>query len=236
MESNEFRSGDTSTPGAFSKCHFVLSGGGGYHDQMARSSMSLSPPRPTEFDRYAIELADGLRPAVGLLATASGDNVLSQLWFYATVGQLGCEVSHFDLFRRSTRSIVEFIDEVEVLYVTGGNTKNLLLLWREHGVDEALLRRASTRPIVVVGYSAGALCWFEDGLSDSYGPPPRPLGDGLGALEGTFCPHFAQNVGRYKAAVEDGSLGAGYAVEDGAALHFHGRRLVRALSIGGSSY
>ena len=109
----------------------------------------------------------------------------------------------------------------------GGNTANALAIWRVHGVDVAL-REAWERGAVLGGWSAGANCWFEDSVTDSYGPRLRELGGGLGFLAGSFCPHFDGEPERrptYTRLVRDGVLPPGYAADDDAAFHFEGTEL-----------
>ena len=121
---------------------------------------------------------------------------------------------------------VEQLAGQDVIYVSGGNTANALALWRLHGVDVAL-REAWERGAVLGGVSAGANCWFECCVTDSFGPALDPLRDGLGILPGSFCPHYDGEERRrpvYRALV-DGGFPAGYAADDGAALHFVGAEL-----------
>jgi glycosyltransferase involved in cell wall biosynthesis len=118
----------------------------------------------------------------------------------------------------------------DVVYVGGGNTANMLAIWRLHGVDEAL-REAWSRGFVLCGTSAGANCWFEACTTDSFGPL-APLEDGLGLLAGSFCPHYDAEPERrptYLRIVADG-FPAGYAADDGVALHFRGTELREAVA------
>ncbi len=115
--------------------------------------------------------------------------------------------------------------------MSGGNTANALAIWRLHGVDVAL-REAWERGAVVGGTSAGANCWFECCVTDSFGPALDPLRDGLGILPGSFCPHYDGEERRrpvYRALV-DGGFPAGYAADDFAALHFEGTELREVVS------
>jgi peptidase E len=126
----------------------------------------------------------------------------------------------------------ERVAAVDVVYVNGGNTANALALWRLHGVDRAL-REVWERGGVLGGWSAGGICWFEDGLTDSFGPQLRPLGDGLGFLAGSFCPHFDGEPLRrpvYLKAVREGTVPPGYAADDDAALLFEGTELREVVS------
>ena len=117
-----------------------------------------------------------------------------------------------------------------MIYVGGGNTANLLAVWRAHGLDR-VLRDAWTRGAILCGVSAGMLCWFRDGVTDSFGPLAR-LGDGLGLLDASACPHYDGEPGRraaFHAAIADG-MAPGWAADDGAALHFVGTELVEVVS------
>ena len=118
----------------------------------------------------------------------------------------------------------------DIFYVGGGNTAHLLAMWRLHGLD-TLLRDAWQRGAVLAGISAGMLCWFEDGLTDSFGGL-HALGDGLGFIRGSACPHYDGEAHRRDAChrhIADG-MAAGYADDDGVALHFIGRRLHQVVS------
>ena len=120
----------------------------------------------------------------------------------------------------------------DAVYVLGGNTANLLALWRLHGLDR-VLREAWEPGMVMAGMSAGAICWFESCTTDSFGPTLQPLHGGLGFLPGSLCPHYhgeAQRRPLYRRLVAEGALPPGYAVDDGAALVFDGDRLVEVVT------
>jgi peptidase E len=126
--------------------------------------------------------------------------------------------------------IPKFVDECDVIYVGGGNTRNLLALWRVWQLD-ILLRRAWENGVLVCGLSAGAICWFEHGLTDSAGPlaPVRCLG----LLPGSCAPHFDGEAGRrpaFHACIQQGTLPTGYGLDDGAALYFVGREVAEVVS------
>jgi peptidase E len=126
----------------------------------------------------------------------------------------------------------ERVAAADVVYVNGGNTANALAIWRVHGVDRAL-REVWQRGGVLGGWSAGAICWFEDSVTDSFGPELRRLGDGLGFLSGSFCPHYDGEPERrpaYTRLVRDGVLAAGYAADDDAGFHFEGTELREVVS------
>jgi dipeptidase E len=180
--------------------------------------------------RHILSLARAERPRVTFLGTATGDAREPIVRFYEAFGRLGCGVAHVELFGTPVRSEVrERLLASDVVYVGGGNTANLLALWRLHGVDVAL-REGWERGAVLCGTSAGANCWFEACTTDSFGPL-APLVDGLGLLPGSFCPHYDGEPDRrptYLRLVAGGFPG-GYAVDDGAALHFRGRELAEAI-------
>jgi peptidase E len=178
---------------------------------------------------------------VCFLATAAGDNPAYVARFYAAFGPggplahagHGAAPTHLDLFRPSdwTRDPADVLADADVLYCSGGSTRNALVLWREWNLVP-LLRAAYDRGVVVAGPSAGACAWFAWCLSDSLGRAPAPLAC-LGWLPDSFCPHYDGEPHRrpaYRAAVGSGALPGGYAADDGAALHFRAGRLWRVVT------
>ena len=114
-----------------------------------------------------------------------------------------------------------------MIYVGGGNTANMLAIWRVHGVDKAL-KKAWEAGVVLAGSSAGANCWFDASLTDSFGPNLDPLKDGLKLLPGSFCPHYDSESlrrPRYEEVVGSGALPGGYAADDGVGVLFNGHDL-----------
>jgi dipeptidase E len=134
--------------------------------------------------------------------------------------------SHLALFKREVGDIKAFLLAQDAIYVGGGNSANMLAVWRLHGVDRAL-REAWRTGVVLAGISAGAICWFEDGLTDSFGRPPRALHDGLGFLAGACCPHYDGEKDRRPALLRLMRRGfpSTLALDDGAAAHFVDRTL-----------
>jgi peptidase E len=167
---------------------------------------------------------------VCFVATASGDAPVYIANFYTAFVRRS-EASHLALFSRSVADIDAFLLEQDVIYVGGGNTENMLAVWRLHGVDEAL-RRAWDEGVILTGLSAGSLCWFETGTTDSYGPALRTLTSGLGFLPGSHSPHYDGEPNRrpaYHRLVAAG-MPAGLAIDDGAAVRFAGTELVEVVS------
>ncbi|MFI0789461.1 Type 1 glutamine amidotransferase-like domain-containing protein [Streptomyces lydicus] len=175
----------------------------------------------TLLDDFVLAAAGRPRPKVCFLPTASGDAPGYIERFHAAFGGRGCEASHLELFRRTVTDLRAFVLAQDVVYAGGGNTANMLAVWRLHGLDE-MLREAYRAGVLLCGISAGACCWFESAFSDSFGPP-APLTDGLGLLPGSLCPHYDSEPARrpgYLAAVNDRALPAGWALDDGAAALF----------------
>lgn len=175
----------------------------------------------TDLDQFAYSQQASSKPKVCFIPTASGDSVDYIRRFYAAHPSSAFEATHLELFRRNREDIAAHLSQQDVIYVGGGNTANMLSLWRLHGVDVAL-RQAYEKGVLLVGISAGAACWFESCLTDSFGTL-QPLSDGLGFLRGSFCPHFNSERGRrevFRTAVRDGRLGPGFGLDDGAAALF----------------
>ena len=189
-------------------------GGGGF-------MMEQSSP----LDDFLLSLSPTARPRICFVPTPTGDSDRVIAAFFEAFARRNCEPSCLRLFGAPERP-AEHLASQDVIYVSGGNTANALALWRLHGVDLAL-REAWERGAVLGGVSAGANCWFECSVSDSFGRQLDPLRDGLAILPGSFCPHYdGEELRRpvYRQLV-DGGLPSGYAADDGAALHFVGAKL-----------
>ncbi|MFB7518133.1 Type 1 glutamine amidotransferase-like domain-containing protein [Streptomyces sp. NPDC056144] len=173
------------------------------------------------------------RPKVCFVPTASGDAPGYVEQFLGAFGSRSCEPSVLPLFRRELddHDLRAFLLSQDVVYVGGGNTANLLAVWRAHGVDR-ILGEAYARGTLLCGISAGANCWAEGSHTDSFGPLTH-LADGLGLLPGSVCPHYDSEPGRrdsYRRAVACGALPGGWAVEDGVGALFADGRLVEAVT------
>ena len=117
-----------------------------------------------------LEMTGKDRPRVCYVPTASGDPVEAIEQFHATLPSDRAVASDLALFRMDGRDPREVLLEQDVIYVGGGSTANMLAVWRVHGVDR-VMAEAWERGIVLTGASAGAICWFEDGLTDSHRLP-----------------------------------------------------------------
>jgi peptidase E len=119
----------------------------------------------------------------------------------------------------------------DAICVSGGNTANMLAVWRIHGFDR-ILREAWEAGVVLFGWSAGMICWFEAGITDSFGPQLAGMRDGLGFLPGSACPHYdGEELRRpvYTKLVADG-FPPGLALDDAAAAQFDGTELVEVVT------
>ena len=175
-------------------------------------------------------LARRERPRICYLPTAAAERDGSIASFFEAFAAR-TEPSVLRLFGVPRAGIRDFLLEQDVIWVAGGNTANMLAVWRVHGVDSAL-REAWENGTVLAGWSAGAICWFDAGVTDSFGPDLAPLEDGLGLLSGSFCPHYDSEELRrstYQRLIA-GGLPGGYAAEDGVGLHFRGTELAEAVS------
>ena len=152
--------------------------------------------------------------------------------FKARFAHRTCAPEHVSLFRlrETTRSLQEIVFEQDIVYVGGGSMRNLLAIWQAHGLDKLLLE-AWEAGIVLAGLSAGAMCWFQAGITRSSGPPETLAG--LGLLEGSLTVHADGEPERlpvWLANVRSGALPGGWALDDGVGLLFRGKRLERVVS------
>ena len=178
---------------------------------------------------YVVEQAHRSRPRVGYLPTASGDSESFIAKFYDHFSSLPCELSHLELFGR-VRNLEQYVSEQDVIVVSGGNTRSMLALWRTWGLD-ALLRKAWEKGTVLAGFSAGAICWFSEGLSDSWADQLAPV-DGLELLTGSCCPHYSNEQERRPAfhrRIVRGEMRPGIGIDDGAAVHFEDSKAIRVV-------
>ena len=152
-----------------------------------------------------------------------GDDPSAYVRAYQLLGSLPGTHTHLQLFPMPNVSDPEdLLLSQDVIFVGGGSVANMLAVWRVHGVD-VIMRKAWQAGIVLSGVSAGAICWFSGGTTDSFGVELRPFDDGLGMLAPSYCPHYDSEPGRrplYQSLVAGGSLPAGIACDDGAAAHF----------------
>ena len=183
-------------------------------------------------DAFLVGLTGSPRPKACFIGTATGDLHGYALSFFQRFSALDCVPTWLPLFGVPKRPPAEVLAEQDVIYVGGGNTASMLAVWARHGVDLAL-QDAWERGAVLGGPSAGAICWFQSGVTDSFRAELDPIDGCLGFLAGSFCPHYDSEERRrptYRRLVASGRLPAGYAADDGVALHFAGAQLVEAVA------
>lgn len=199
--------------------------------------------RLTPIDAHILGLAQaragGERPRICYLGTATGDTAANIGRFHAAFGR-HADTSHLGLFDRTVADIDGFLRDQHAIFVGGGNTSSLLAVWRAHGVDSAL-RHAHDEGVVLAGRSAGSICWFESGTTDSWGPTLGAVHGGLGLIAGSHSPHYDGEAARrptYHRLIATGELPPGLAADDGVALIHDGPTLVEVVSErdGGAAY
>lgn len=196
-------------------------GGGGF----------TTEPVGGALDELVLGLASRPVPRICFLPTASGDPNEQIARFHAAFADRPCEPVHLSLFRlgRHPVDLRAHLVEQDVIYVGGGSMRNMLAIWRAHGLDE-ILREAWEQGTVLAGLSAGAMCWFEGGITTSSGAPAPA--EGLGFLPGSMSVHLDGEPDRrrpYVEAVASGALPPGYAADDGVALLWEDRELTRVV-------
>jgi dipeptidase E len=205
-------------------------GGGGF----------LMEDAPSPIDRFIVELTGQARPRICYIGTANGDMPDGIEKFYAAYPAQRCEPSHLAFFRKPMPGSLPLagyephLAAQDAIFVAGGNTRSALGVWREWGLDQALAR-AYEAGTLLCGMSAGALCWFEAGLTDSFwGAGDQPLRC-LGLLPGGCAVHYgaaAQRRERLHAAVQSGALPATIAIDDGSAALYEDGALARVVRWG----
>jgi dipeptidase E len=180
---------------------------------------------------WSAERAPG-PPRICLLPTASGDPADQSARFHAAFADCACQPSDLSLFRLAGRPVAmrDLLLEQDLIYVGGGSLVNLLAIWDAHDVD-AVLRLGWQRGVVLAGQSAGAMCWFEAGVTKSWGRPAAAAG--LGLLPGALCVHYHREPDRRAAflAAVGREMPCGYGLDDYAGLIWDGRRMAGALSL-----
>jgi aminopeptidase N len=163
--------------------NIVAIGGGGF----GRSLGSL------KIEKYIISLINKKRPKICFIPTASGDSSLYKLNFYRAFSKLDCITSHIDFFSR-TENLEDKVLTQDIIYVGGGNTKSMLAVWKEWNLHK-ILKNAYEKGIVMSGVSAGAICWFNKGITDSFANELTIL-NCLGLVDDVACPHFDEEKDR----------------------------------------
>jgi peptidase E len=181
----------------------------------------------------------GRHPHLCFIGTAVGDSPMWSAALHHAFSKLDMVVSRIDLFPMpNIEDIAAHLARQDVVWVSGGSTANLLAIWRLHGLD-VLLHDAWQAGVVLMGVSAGSLCWHVGGTTDSFGPDLRPVTDALGWLPYSNSPHHdaeSQRRPLIHRLVADGTLPAGYATDNGAGLLYHGTELHECIAESEGAY
>lgn len=190
---------------------------------------------------FALSLTGRDRPRICVLNTATGDDAQATLRMYDRLAGTGAQVSHLALFPMpNVPDPEDLLMSQDAIFVGGGSVANMMAVWRVHRLDE-VMRKAWDAGIVLSGSSAGGICWFEGGTTDSFGRDLRPFTGGLALLPGSYCPHYDSEPGRrplYQGLVAQGALPPGLACDDGVGAHFTDESLAEIVTDrpGGAAY
>lgn len=197
--------------------HIVGLGGGAEPEQWERMR------------RFLLGLTGKERPRLLYVPTAVGDDdsaIASVFESWTPHAQM----SVLRTFPWPPADVRDLILSQDAINVSGGNTANLIAIWKAHGID-TLMREAWESGVVLFGASAGMICWFEHGVTDSFGPQLDGM-ECLGFLRGSACPHYdgeERRRPRYRELV-DGGFPEGIAADDGVGLHYVGTELKEAVT------
>jgi peptidase E len=207
----------------------ILATSGGYRDH------DRLPFQFADLLHYAVDLsgASGVVPKVCNISTASGDDARSQREMSEAGRLAGFNLTHLSLFMMPNLEDIEgHLMAQDVVWVNGGSVANLLAVWRVHGLDE-ILRSVWQAGVVLAGVSAGSICWFQGGTTDSFGPELRAVTNGLGFLPYANGVHYDNETGRRPLVhrlVADGTLGTTHCTDDGVGMLYRGTDFVEAVS------
>ena len=181
-------------------------------------------------DKYILNLVPKEKPKICFMGTASNDGIEYRDMFYNFFNKMKCEPSHLSFFDPPD-NIEKFILSQDIIHVGGGNTSLIIDTWKKFGVDK-IMKKAWRSGVILTGMSAGAICWFEDGITN---PSPGKLTrlPCIGLLNGSFCPHYDDKVELKKSfhkLILDGVIGNGIGAEDGAAVHYLGDKIIRVVT------
>ena len=208
------------------KGHIIAIGGGGFGRN----------PNHRKIEKYILELTGKGKPNVVFFPTASAENQAYIIQFYKCFTKISCEPSHVTFFQRTPR-LDSIINKADVIYVGGGNTKSMLAVWQEWKLDKLLLK-AYNNGKILCGVSAGAICWFEQGITDSWASNINVM-DCLGFLPEMACPHYQEEKDRrpdVHKMLKQGKCGPGWAIDGGAAVHFKNGKYYKSIQFYSDSY
>ena len=181
-------------------------------------------------EEYILKQTKKKRPNICFIPTATGDNEAYKVNYYATFSKLNCNPTHLDFFKR-TPDLKRLIADQDAIFVGGGNTKSMLAVWREWQLDK-ILKKAYKNGTVMSGVSAGAICWFQNGVTDSWDSNLQIM-PCMNFIKGTCCPHYDEEPERkptVKKLISNNKVKSIYAVDGGAALHIKNEKNFKSVS------
>ena len=187
----------------------IAIGGGGFGREI----------KDLKIEKYIVDQSANTNPSICFIPTATGDDTTYIENFYKTFDSLGCKTSHLDFFKRTIK-LKEHIDDQDIIFVGGGNTKSMLAVWKDWGLDN-ILKNAYENGTIMSGVSAGAICWFEKGITDSWKDHQSIL-PCLSFVKGVCCPHYDEEPERIpyvKEILQEKKINKCIAIEGFCALH-----------------
>jgi len=178
---------------------------------------------------YILKQTKKKNPKICFIPTATGDNEAYKVNYYSTFTNLDCCPTHLDFFKR-TPDLKDLIFNQDVIFVGGGNTKSMLAVWKEWGLDK-ILKKAYKNGVVMSGVSAGAICWFQNGITDSWASGLKIM-PCLNFIKGTCCPHYDEEPERRPAVKKlllSNKTKDVFAVDGGAALHIKDEKIFKSV-------
>ena len=170
-------------------------------------------------EKYIVNQSKSKNPKICFIPTATGDDNGYINNFYRAFNSLACIPSDISFFKRTIDLRKHILDQ-DIIFVGGGNTKSMLAVWREWGLD-VILKEAYDKGVIMSGVSAGAICWFEQGITDSWSHDLAIM-DCLGFVNGTCCPHYDEEPNRrpfVSRALKNKSIDSCISIEGFNALH-----------------
>ena len=181
-------------------------------------------------EKYILQQSDKEKPNICFIPTATGDSDSYKVSYYVTLNKLNCNPTHLDFFKR-TPNLEELIKNQDIIFVGGGNTKSMLSVWKEWGLD-TILKKAYLEGTIMSGVSAGAICWFEKGVTDSWADELNVM-ECLSFTKGNCCPHYDEESERKPSLsqfINEDLLRDCYAIDGGCALHVKNDEFYKAVS------
>tara|TARA_B100000900_G_scaffold296058_1_gene254616 strand:- start:340 stop:1035 length:696 start_codon:yes stop_codon:yes gene_type:complete len=181
-------------------------------------------------EKYILEQSKKDMPNICFIPTATGDDESYKVSYYATLTKLNCNPTHLDFFKR-TPNLEKIIMKNDIIFVGGGNTKSMLAVWRDWGLD-IILKEAYESGVIMSGVSAGAICWFQRGITDSWANKLNII-DCLSFTKGNCCPHYDEEAERKPSLsnfILNEQINECFAIEGGCALHIKNDAVFKAVS------